>query len=116
MTIPKIEKDKKIELLQQVGGCLDRCRMCHYVKPHRIEICEGCPTYEEINNLRKQLFPDRTKDFSNSRIQNILKKGQLITKNDLEYLLAVKVPIRVIADRLDMGVRELNQIIDSLGI
>ena len=116
MSIPKLEKEKKIELLQRVGGCLDKCRLCHYAKPHRIEICEGCPNYEEINKIRKQLFPDRAKDFSNTQIQNILKKGQLINKNELEYLLAVKVPIRVIADRLDMGVRELNQLIESLGI
>lgn len=116
MNVQKMGKEKKRQLLLQVGERLDRCRMCHYVKPHNIEICEGCPNYEEINNLRKQLFPDRSRDFSNKQIQSILKKGDMINRNELEYLLTVKVPIRVIADRLNMGVRELNHLIDSLGI
>ena len=116
MKIEKMDKQKKKELLQQVGECLDRCRMCHYVKPHNIEICEGCPLYEEISELRAQLFPDRKSDFRNKRVQAILEKGPDITKNELEYLIYVKVPNRVIADRLDMGVRELNRLLESLGI
>ena len=114
----KMDRQQKRALLLQVGECLDHCRRCHYGKhPHLdIEICELCPVYEEINELRKRLFPNRKEDFSNKRIQAILEKGPYISKSELEYLIHVKVPNRVIADRLEMGVRELNKMIDSLGV
>ena len=112
----KMNKQQKRALLLQVGECLDHCRKCYYGKHPDIEICEACPIYEQISGLRKQLFPNRKEDFSNKRIQAILEKGPDITKNELEYLIYVKVPNRVIADRLDMKVKELNKLIDSLGI
>ena len=114
----KMDKKQKHELLVQVGECLDQCRKCYYGKHPNvdIEICELCPVYEQISSLRKQLFPNRKEDFSNKRIQSILEKGPDITKNELEYLIYVKVPNRVIADRLEMRVKDLNKLIDSLGI
>lgn len=112
----KMDKQKKRALLLQVGECLDQCRKCYYGKHPNIEICETCPIYEQISGLRKELFPNRKQDFSNKRIQAILEKGPDITKHELEYLIYVKVPNRVIADRLEMGVRELNRLIESLGI
>ena len=114
----KMDKQKKRALLLQVGGCLDHCRKCYYGKHPNVdmEICDMCPVYEQLSGLRKELFPNRKQDFSNKRIQAILEKGPDITKHELEYLIYVKVPNRVIADRLEMGVRELNKLIDSLGI
>lgn len=112
----KMDKRRKHELLVQVGECLDRCRRCHYGKHPDLEICDLCPVYLEISGLRNELFPNRKEDFANKRIQSILEKGPDITKSELEYLICVKVPNRVIADRLDMGVRDLNKLIDFLGI
>ena len=114
----KMDRRKKHELLVQVGECLDKCRKCYYGRHPNldIEICEVCPIYEEIDGLRAELFPNRKEDFRNRRIQAILEKGPDISKSELEYLLYVKVPNRVIADRLEMRVKDLNRLIESLGI
>ena len=113
-----MDKQQKRALLLRVGECLDYCRRCHYGKhPHvDIEICEVCPVYEEISRLRESLFPNRKEDFSNRKIQAILEKGPDISKSELEYLIYVKVPNRVIADRLEMRVKDLNRLIEHLGI
>lgn len=114
----KMDRRQKHELLVQVGECLDHCRRCHYGKHPNldIEICEVCPVYEEISALRERLFPNRKEDFSNRKIQAILEKGPDISKSELEYLIYVKVPNRVIADRLEMRVKDLNRLVEHLGI
>ena len=112
----KLDKQVNHELLVQVGACLDRCQRCHYVSPLKWEICEGCPNYEEISDIRARLFPERKKDFQNKKIQSILAKGDLINKTELEYLLVANVPVRVIADNMDVTVKELKSMIDSVGL
>lgn len=100
----------------QVIDCLDRCRRCQYGDGAISAFCEICPTYQEMRGLCEALCPDRSHEYAPANVRAVLEKGPAMGKNDLEYLIAARVPNRMIADRMQVGVRELNRIIENLGI
>ena len=112
----KASKHERQRVRLQVIESLDRCRRCHYGNQGITSFCEICPTYELLRKHAGELCPDRSNEYTQKNARIILEKGQLITKNDLAYLIAARVPNRLIADRMDIGVRELNQMIERLGI
>jgi hypothetical protein len=75
---------------------------------HDEETCNGCSTCSEIVSLRNRLM-------FNQKVVDTLAKGQLMTKNDIKFLIGKDVRLIEIRKAIGMGGNGFNELMHNWG-